>query len=135
MEASIAMSIASTREITFLSSSLAVFDDVSDILARLVYRVSISEMLSIFASRRRESVGLSTICKVHSEKIGWWSELWSKSSATLHKIRLSESSAVAKIRSIVLSPVDSLYVAVPMGTICSISHLCVTSSSSSDFSM
>ncbi len=50
------------------------------------------------------------------------------------EIKLPNNRAIAKMRSIVLSPVDSLYVAVPVDTICSISHLCIAISSSSDSS-
>lgn len=83
IEASIAMSMASARESTILSSSLAVFDDKDDILARFFCKVFISKMLFIFTSRRLESASLSIICNVYSDKIGWWSGLWSKSFAIL----------------------------------------------------
>lgn len=69
IEVSIAMSMAYTKEITFSSSSLAVFDSKYDILVRFSYKVFISRTPSIFANGSLEFAGLSIICNVYSDKI------------------------------------------------------------------
>lgn len=69
IEVSIAMSITFTREKTFSSSSLRIFDGRCDILAKFCYKVLISKTVSIFASRYLGSGGLSIISTIYLERI------------------------------------------------------------------
>ena len=89
-------------------SSSGVVDVQEGSLASSSVSVFVSAKISILLRRSREPHWLSIVRIVHLDSIGWWSELWSKSPATSQEVKLSESSGVAKIRFMLLFPLDSL---------------------------
>ena len=70
IEASTAMSIAFIKEIILSAKFSEAYERASGILARFFFKVSISNITSIFVSNCQESKSLLTISRTHCDKIG-----------------------------------------------------------------
>lgn len=66
----IALFIVFTKEITFLSSLLVIFDKKNNISAKLLFEIFIFVILSIFKNKYNKSRDLFIVCKIYYDRIG-----------------------------------------------------------------